>query len=74
LHNVLTLRQAYTEIDILGEISFSRLLRRLTSPVGLSFRNLEAIIAERNPSVDHVIIPRCIHRYAPELKTIGRSG
>ena len=34
---------------------------------GLSFRNLEELMAERNVSVDHVTIWRCVQRYAPEL-------
>src|SRR5262245_41855558 len=34
---------------------------------GLSFRNLEELMAERNLSVDHVTIWRWVQRYAPEL-------
>jgi IS6 family transposase len=34
---------------------------------GLSFRNLEEILAERGLSVDHVTIWRWVQRYAPEL-------
>jgi hypothetical protein len=34
---------------------------------GLSFRNLEEIMAERNLPVDHVTIWRWVQRYAPEL-------
>jgi transposase-like protein len=34
---------------------------------GLSFRNLEEIMAERNLIVDHVTIWRWVQRYAPEL-------
>jgi transposase, IS6 family len=34
---------------------------------GLSFRNLEEIMAERSVSVDHVTIWRWVQRYAPEL-------
>ena len=34
---------------------------------GLSFRNLEEMMAERNLSVDHVTIWRWVQRYAPEL-------
>ena len=34
---------------------------------GLSFRNLEEIMAERNLHVDHVTIWRWVQRYAPEL-------
>jgi transposase, IS6 family len=34
---------------------------------GLSLRNLEEIMAERNVQVDHVTIWRWIQRYAPEL-------
>jgi IS6 family transposase len=34
---------------------------------GLSFRNLEEIMAERNLTVDHVTIWRWVQRYAPEL-------
>src|ERR1700730_13365593 len=34
---------------------------------GLSFRNLEQIMAERNLTVDHVTIWRWVQRYAPEL-------
>jgi len=34
---------------------------------GLSFRNLEELIAERNLIVDHVTIWRWVQRYAPEL-------
>jgi transposase-like protein len=34
---------------------------------GLSLRNLEEIMAERNVCVDHVTIWRWIQRYAPEL-------
>ena len=35
---------------------------------GLSFRNLEEMMAERNLSVDHVTIWRWVQRYAPETK------
>jgi transposase-like protein len=34
---------------------------------GLSFRNLEEMIAERSLTVDHVTIWRWVQRYAPEL-------
>ena len=34
---------------------------------GLSFRNLEDLMAERNLTVDHVTIWRWVQRYAPEL-------
>ena len=34
---------------------------------GLSYRNLEEMMAERNLSVDHVTIWRWVQRYAPEL-------
>ena len=34
---------------------------------GLSFRNLEELMVERNLSVDHVTIWRWVQRYAPEL-------
>ena len=34
---------------------------------GLSFRNLEELMAERKVSVDHVTIWRWVQRYAPEL-------
>src|SRR5438874_11667961 len=34
---------------------------------GLSFRNLEELMAERNLAVDHVTICRRVQRYAPEL-------
>ena len=34
---------------------------------GLSIRNLEEMMAERNLSVDHVTIWRWVQRYAPEL-------
>ena len=34
---------------------------------GLSFRNLEEIMRERNLSVEHVTIWRWVQRYAPEL-------
>ena len=34
---------------------------------GLSFRNLEELMAERNLHVDHVTIWRWVQRYAPEL-------
>ena len=34
---------------------------------GLSFRNLEEMMAERNLAVDHVTIWRWVQRYAPEL-------
>jgi transposase-like protein len=34
---------------------------------GLSFRNLEEMMAERDLSVDHVTIWRWVQRYAPEL-------
>ena len=34
---------------------------------GLSFRNLEEIMAERNLTVDHVTIWRWVQRYTPEL-------
>jgi transposase, IS6 family len=33
---------------------------------GLSFRNLEEMMAERNLYVDHVTIWRWVQRYAPE--------
>ena len=39
---------------------------------GLSLRNLEEMMAERNLSVDHVTIWRCVQRYAPELNQRGR--
>ena len=34
---------------------------------GLSFRNLEEMMAERNLSVDHITIWRWVQRYSPEL-------
>ena len=34
---------------------------------GLSFRNLEEMMAERKLNVDHVTIWRWVQRYAPEL-------
>src|SRR5438874_13604917 len=34
---------------------------------GLSCRNLEELMAERNLAVDHVTIWRWVQRYAPEL-------
>ena len=34
---------------------------------GLSFRNLEEIMAERSVSVDHVTIRRWVQHYAPKL-------
>src|ERR1022692_2128761 len=34
---------------------------------GLSFRDLEEMMAERNLTVDHVTIWRWVQRYAPEL-------
>ena len=34
---------------------------------GLSYRNLEELMAERNLNVDHVSIWRWVQRYAPEL-------
>ncbi len=34
---------------------------------GLSFRNLEELMVERNLSIDHVTIWRWVQRYAPEL-------
>src|SRR3954467_4812844 len=40
---------------------------------GLSFRNLEELMAERNLSVDHVTIWRWVQRYAPELHRRCRS-
>src|SRR5919199_2037048 len=40
---------------------------------GLSFRNLEELMAERNVSVDHVTIWRWVQRYAPELDQRCRS-
>src|SRR4051794_27331269 len=40
---------------------------------GLSFRNLEELMAERNVSVDHVTIWRWVQRYAPELHQRCRS-
>ena len=39
---------------------------------GLSFRNLEEILAERNLPGDHVTIWRWMQRYAPELNRRGR--
>src|SRR5437868_5394393 len=39
---------------------------------GLSLRNLEEIMAERNVRVDHVTIWRWIQRYAPELTQRSR--
>jgi hypothetical protein len=35
---------------------------------GLSFRNLEELMVERNVTVDHVTIWRWVQRYAPELR------
>jgi transposase-like protein len=35
---------------------------------GLSFRNLEELMAERSLTVDHVTIWRWVQRYSPELK------
>jgi len=35
---------------------------------GLSFRNLEELMVERNVTVDHVTIWRWVQRYAPELQ------
>jgi hypothetical protein len=35
---------------------------------GLSFRNLEELMAERSLIVDHVTIWRWVQRYSPELK------
>src|SRR3954454_21165794 len=40
---------------------------------GLSFRNLEELMVERNVSVDHVTIWRWVQRYAPELHQRCRS-
>src|SRR5438270_7649663 len=40
---------------------------------GLSFRNLEELMAERNVSVDHVTTWRWVQRYAPELHQRCRS-
>src|SRR6476661_5647226 len=40
---------------------------------GLSFRNLEELMAERNVSVDHVTIWRWVQRYAPKLHQRCRS-
>jgi IS6 family transposase len=40
---------------------------------GLSFRNLEELVAERNVSVDHVAIWRRVQRYALELHQRCRS-
>src|SRR3954471_4125562 len=40
---------------------------------GLSFRNLEELMVERNLSVDHVTIWRWVQRYAPELHRRCRS-
>src|ERR1019366_5567295 len=40
---------------------------------GLSFRDLEEMMAERNLSVDHVTIWRWVQRYAPELNRRCRS-
>src|SRR3954454_21780346 len=40
---------------------------------GLSFRNLEELMAERNVSVDHVTIWRWVQRYAPEVYKRCRS-
>ena len=34
---------------------------------GLSFRNLEELMVERNVTVDHLTIWRWVQRYAPEL-------
>ena len=34
---------------------------------GLSFRDLEEMMVERNLNVDHVTIWRWVQRYAPEL-------
>ena len=33
----------------------------------LSYRNMEELMAERNPHVDHVTIWRWVQRYAPEM-------
>src|SRR3954464_13508446 len=40
---------------------------------GLSFRNLEELMVERNVTVDHVTIWRWVQRYAPELDRRCRS-
>jgi len=40
---------------------------------GLSFRNLEELMAERKVSVDHVTIWRWVQRYARELHQRCRS-
>src|SRR5437763_1222174 len=40
---------------------------------GLSFRNLEELMAERNVTVDHVTIWRWVQKYAPELHRRCRS-
>jgi IS6 family transposase len=40
---------------------------------GLSFRDLEEMMAERNLNVDHVTIWRWVQRYAPELNRRCRS-
>ena len=45
----------------------------------LSYRDLEEMMAERGPSVDHTTIYRWVQRYAPELgfsvttDTVGES-
>jgi transposase, IS6 family len=40
---------------------------------GLSFRNLEELMAERNVTVDHVTIWRWVQKYAPEIHQRCRS-
>jgi transposase-like protein len=41
---------------------------------GLSFRNLEELMVERNLNVDHVTIWRWVQSYAPELTMRCRAG
>jgi transposase, IS6 family len=40
---------------------------------GLSYRDVEELLAERGIEVDHVSIYRWVHRFAPEFAEAARS-
>ena len=39
---------------------------------GLSYRDVEELLAERGVTVDHVTIYRCVHRFTPEFIEAAR--
>ncbi len=40
---------------------------------GLSYRDVEELLAERGVKVDHVTIYRCVQRFAPEFAEAARA-